>query len=227
MKITDITGRIHNGMWSYGQPFPEFEMTPLKQPEWVETTVYCEVFGGMNSQTGTYLETPAHLLGYEKSYTIADVPIEKLYEMPTVLLQVRPEPCDGRPAITAEMLEEAARSVGYKPSETSSGALVVSCGCGAMWDSPDYLTKCPYFTLEAMRWLIRQKPFVLASDVPRWENLEEPQGFFPEFYAADILMLAPVVNTERVESSRARLTVLPMAIDGSCCVPARAVIIEE
>jgi len=226
MKITDITGKIHNGMWSYGEPFPDYRMTPLPQPEWVKTKVYCEIFEGMNSQTGTYLETPAHLLGYEKSCAVSDIPIEKLYEIPAVILQLETENSDTRPPIMAEMLMKAANEISLDRDELHNAALVISTGWGKHWSMPDYLDKAPYFTLEAMRYLISLKPYILATDTPRWENLEKPQGFFPEFYAADILMLAPIVNTENINNSRVQLTVLPMAIEGSCCVPSRALIIE-
>ena len=219
MKIIDITGRIHDGMWSYGFPFPDYKMSALPQPEWVETKVYCEIFEGLNSQTGTYLETPAHLLGYEKSYPLSEIPVEKLYEMPAIILNVECEECEKRPPITEAMLEAAAKTVDI--SDVRLGALIVSTGWGRHWDSGDYLT------LGAMRWLIDRKPFILASDTPRWENLDEPQGFFPEFYAADILMLAPLVNTENASKTNALLTVLPMAVDGSCCVPCRALLIER
>ena len=53
MKIYDITGKISRGIWSYGEPFPDYDPRPLPQPEWVETRVWCDIFDGMNSQTGT------------------------------------------------------------------------------------------------------------------------------------------------------------------------------
>jgi len=226
MGIIDITGRIHDGIWNYGEPFPHYHMRPLPQPEWVETKVYCEIFDGLNSQTGTYLETPAHLLGYEKSYPISQIPIEKLYEMPCTVLQITPNEEYKRPPVTAEMLRKAADEIGFCKEDVRNGALIVSTGWGSHWDSSDYLDRAPYFTYEAAKQLIEWKPFILASDIPRWENLDEPQGFFPEFYAADILMLAPVVNTEQLRLSRSLLTVLPLAVDDSCCVPCRAVVIE-
>ena len=60
MKVYDLTGPIQDGMWGYEPPFPAFHLKPLPQPEWVATRVYCEIFEGIHSQTGTYLETPAH-----------------------------------------------------------------------------------------------------------------------------------------------------------------------
>ena len=128
MKITDLTGRIHEGMWSYGFPFPDYKMIALPQPEWVETKVYCEIFEGLNSQTGTYLETPAHLLGYEKSYPLSEIPVEKLYEIPAIILNIECDRCEKRPPITRQMLEKAAECVDM--SEIDSAALIISTGWG-------------------------------------------------------------------------------------------------
>lgn len=91
----------------------------------------------------------------------------------------------------------------------------------------DYLNNSPYFTYNAMMWLIDKKPFILGSDVARWENLEKLEGFFPKFYEADILMLAPCVNLEKIIKPRVKLTVLPLKIPKTSATPCRAVIIEE
>ena len=90
-----------------------------------------------------------------------------------------------------------------------------------------YLEHSPYFTNEAMQWLISKKPFLLGTDFPRWENLIKPEGFFESFYTADILMLAPCVNLESIIKSKVKLTALPMNIPGTSCVPCRALIVEE
>ena len=221
MRLLDITGPLYNGLWSCGEPFPELCIRPMKQPEWVETPVWMEVFEGMHSQTGTYLETPAHFLGYEKSYPLTDVKPEDLYERQAVVLQVRPEDNGDRPPVTKEMLERAADGL----TIPEGAALLVSTGWGKHWRLDDYLTRAPYFTRDAMQWLIGQKPFLLSSDMPRWENLENPQGFFPDFYAADILMLAPTVRLEEIDRPYVRLTVLPLYAEGTCCCPCRAVVI--
>ncbi len=221
MRLLDITGPLYNGLWTCGEPFPDYHIRPLKQPEWVTAPVWLEVFEGMHSQTGTYLETPAHFLGYEKSYRLTDVPLEALYEREAVVLQVRPEDNGERPPVTADMLEEAAAGL----TIPAGAALLVSTGWGTHWRLDDYLTRAPYFTRDAMDWLIARRPFLLSSDMPRWENLEHPQGFFPAFYAADILMLAPTVHLERIDRPYVKLTVLPLYAEDTCCCPCRAVVI--
>ena len=213
-KIIDITGEIYSGMWSYGFPFPEVEIKPLAEIDWVKYKIYAEVFEGLNSQSGTYLETPAHLLG-EASYPLIDVEVSKLVDVPCVVLNVgslRGEP------ITREMLEKSKNADKIK----EGCAILVSANYGQKWKDSDYLTACPYFTADAMSWLVSKKPFLLGSDFPRWDNLEKPQGFWQDFYNADILMLAPVVNIEAVDE--ALLTVLPIKAAVTSCAPCRAIL---
>ena len=225
MKIYDVTGKISRGIWSYGDPFPEYEMRPLPQPEWVETRVWCDIFDGMNSQTGTYLETPAHLLGPERSYNLEDVDVARLVDVPTVLLKLDPAMhVPGRRAkVTREMLEAAlgGRRVGRDT------ALILSCGWGSRWFDEDYLDGSPFISREAMAWIAEKRPFILGADMPRWENLERPEGIFPIFYDADILMLAPLVIPEDIPDGELSLTVLPIRVTGTCCAPCRAILKGE
>jgi kynurenine formamidase len=92
---------------------------------------------------------------------------------------------------------------------------------------PDYLESSPYFTKAAMEWILAKKPSILGGDSARWDNLQDPQGFFVEFYEADILMLAPLVNLEAVTAPRCKLTALPLKAVRTSCAPARVVIVED
>ncbi len=222
-KITDITGTIHTGMWHYEEPFPEYSLEPIAQPEWLEYPVYMENFNGMCSQTGTYLETPAHSVGYEKSYPLISVSLDELVDVPVCLIQVDPAKLpeiDGRRAITKEALMDSTD----KQHTAECSAIIVSTGWGSHWGESTYLDLSPFFKNDAMQWLISRNIRILGSDTPRWENLEHPEGFFPAFYEADILMLAPVVNVESIDGPVGKLTVLPLKIEKTCCVPCRAVV---
>ena len=67
----------------------------------------------------------------------------------------------------------------------------------------------------------------LVSDIPRFEIVEKPQGLFDIFAPANILLLGPAINLEKIKSPKVKLTALPLRIEGTCCTPCRAVIIEE
>jgi len=225
MRVIDISGVVHSGMWSYGEPFPEYRCKPVPQPDWLEYPIYSEIFEGMNSQTGTYLETPAHLLGYEDSYEINAVPLERLIDVKAYVIQldldVLPK-VDGRRAITLRALESAAT----ERDLSGCAAIIVSTGWGSRWRDEGFVTESPFFKLEAMRWIVDHKPSILCTDSPRWENLDHPEGFFPLFFNADILMLTPCVNLEAISSAVVRLTALPLRIENTCCTPCRAYVVD-
>ena len=224
-KIIDVTGIIQEGMWNYPAPFPDVRIVPLPPVPWVNCPVYCEIFEGIHSQTGTYLETPAHFYGNDdqRTYLLIDVSVDKLINIPCTVLDLGLWDMDiksGRPAITVEHLERCPNASFIREGD----ALLVSTGWGRYWMHKDYLDLGPYITKEAMSWFISKKPFILGGDCARWENLEKPEGIFPDFYAADILMLGPLVNTEQVMAPRCSLTVLPLKVPRTSCAPCRAVI---
>lgn len=221
MSLIDITGSVHTGMWHYEEPFPAFTLKPLPEVPWVKGRVYCEIFDGLNSQTGTYLETPAHYFGNDRCYLLADVPTEKLFRIPCRSIVIPEENFSGpeRTPITLDQLLDAVGDDLPQPGE----AILVGTGWGKRWDEEDFLSRSPYFSREAMDWLIARKPFLLGSDVPRWESFEHPQGLFDPFYHADILMLTPCVNLEQLGNCRCRLTALPLHVPGTSCAPCRAV----
>lgn len=225
-KVIDITGIINKGMWNYEAPFPEINIKPLPPIPWLGgKTVGCEIFEGLHSQSGTYLETPAHSYGNGNSYPLIEVAVEKLMGIPCVVLNLGlwdMDPAIGRRPITVKDLESCPNA-----SQIQEGdAILVGTGWGRYWFHPDNLKYAPYFTKAAMEWLLAKKPFILGGDTARWDCLEDPQDFFDEFYAANILMAGPFVNLEACTADRCKLTVLTPKFPITSCAPARAVIEE-
>lgn len=223
-KIIDITGPIHDGMWNYEPPFPEFRLKPLPLVPWVKGRVYCEIFEGLHSQTGTYLETPAHFFGNDQTYLIADLKPEDLYEIDCYIVHLEEYFKDSsQKCITYEML----RDVFEKNPVSEGSAILLSTGWGDHWRDKSFLKDSPYIKKEAMELIISQKPYLLGSDFPRWDNIVHSEGFFRMFYEADILMLAPCVNLNKIDGYFGKLTVLPLNIPGTSCTPCRAVVVVE
>ncbi len=218
--VIDITGEIYNGMWNYEPPFPRVNIRPLPEVDWVSDKVYCEIFEGLHSQTGTYLETPAHFLG-DFSYPLIDVPVEKLVERRAVVLDLS-ELLHSE--VSAAVAESLLKDAGGSRLIREDDAVLICCNWGRKWRDSDYLTNSPYFTRAAMAWLISKNPFLIGTDFPRWDNLKDSQGFFPEFYSKDILMLAPCVNLEKINRQLVKLTVLPLKVNNTSCAPCRGVV---
>ena len=164
--------------------------------------------------------------GNGNAYALIEVPVEKLYNIPCVVLNVGMwdiNPILGCRAITLEHLQSC-----FNADQIREGdAILVGTGWSRYWFHPDYLKYSPYFTKEAMEWLLSKKPCLIGSDTARWDHLEHPQNHFGAFYEAGILMAAGFVDLEQCTAPRCKLTILPPKFAITSVAPARAIIIEE
>jgi arylformamidase len=215
MRLVDITGPLENGMWRYPDPYPEVRLEEIPVPEWIPYPTYSWVFT-LGSQSGTYLETAAHM--FRGALSIDQVPLERLV-LETAVIQLRE--VGANEAITADELEGA--QVDVRPGD----ALLVATGWGSRWHAPDFVENCPYFTREAMEWVFQREVSLMGADMPRFDSWRTPQLFFAEFFQRDILLLAPLVNLRAITRPRVRLIALPLKVVGACGSPCRAIVIEE
>ena len=217
MNAIDITGTIENGMWTYGPPWPETRIEKIPQPDWVPWRINAWQFT-FAGQCGTYLQTGLHFRNEDPP--LIDVPVERLVNRPAVVLRV-PGKKAATDVITPDDLEACGADI------RQGDAIIVSIDWDRKWHDPDYVSSSPYYTKAGMDWLLDHKPFLIAGDWPKWENVEEPQNIFDRFFAEGVLLLAPVVNLDAVQKQRVKLTVLPIKIAETCHTPARAVVIED
>jgi kynurenine formamidase len=226
MKVIDITGTIYNDMWYFGEPWKRFNfVTRYHDLPAVGITAMIEDFDGFNGHCGMHIETPATGIGYKKSYTLIDVPIERLvlrdayvYQIPYESLPVK----DGKPFISVEDLKNA-----EKEEVPEDSVILISTGYGKNWDSKDYLSKSWFFKREAMYYLIDKKPFLLGVDATDFENWVNPEKFMERFFNSNILLMAPIINVEQVRKFKVKIIALPLKIKGAAICPTRAALIEE
>ena len=226
MKVIDITGTMYNGMWYFGDPWPRFHFkSRYHELEAVGITALIEDFEGMGGHTGLHIETPATGIGYDKSYPLIDVLIEKLVYVDAYVLQIPHENLpikDGKPFITLQDIKKAEKE------EIPEGAVIlIGTGYGKNWDSPDYLTKSWFIKREAMYYIIDKKPLLLGVDATDFENWANPEQFFERFFNSNILLMAPCIHLEKVKKFRVKFIALPLKIKGAAICPTRAVLIEE
>ncbi len=215
MRIIDVTGPITNGMWSYGPPYPEVVIEEIPPPDFIEHQTFSWRFE-LGAQTGTYLETSLHVT--REGPALIEIPVERLIGRDAAILRV---PCEPDHRLEAAELE--ACGVPVKPGD----AVIVATGWDAHWNAPDFVANCPWFSYGAMRWLLDREPFMICGDMPRFDSWTEPQGFWPEFFGAGVLLLAPLVNLGAVHADRVKLTALPLKVAESCAAPCRVVLMEE
>jgi kynurenine formamidase len=226
MKVIDISGPIYDGMWNFPDPMGSL----LKPFHFSKITVEhggesysIETFNTMKAQTGTYLESPGRYL-MDNPYTINDIPIAKLYMADTYVYNIPFEKMgtkDEKKFLSLDNLSDA------ESEEVPPGsAILIGTGYGKYWNRNDYFERSWFFKKEAMSYLIDKKPILLGTDSAEWENPRNPEGIFKNFFPANILILAPCINLEKIKSFRVKLVILPLKVRGAFICPVRAIVIE-
>jgi len=225
MKIIDASGEIFDDMWNYGPPFSEFKLKDIELPDWVDYKSYSQSFEGFHILTGTYIVAPSHGLGLQKSYPLSSIPIEQLFNIDAYVLKFDLEKLgkeNNNPYINYEDIQSA--EIENIPDHS---AILISTGYGRYWSKPGYLKDYYFIKKDAFDYLLSKKPFLLGLDSPSMDNLNKPQGLSRYFYDHNILLLAPLVSLEEIESFKVKLSVCPLKIKGTTGSPCRVIIVEE
>ena len=113
--------------------------------------------------------------------------------IPTVVLHT---PGGPRHKVT---LDEARRSLEEQAVTIEPGdCVLLHTGWDRGWRRPGrYLTEFPYVSRDVVYWLMDQRIGIWGADTPRADSPDDLQGFFPDFFKTNILLLAPVVNSIR------------------------------
>jgi kynurenine formamidase len=224
MKIIDITGPIREGMWDFGFPGGQFKLKKLNY-DFLGEEYHHEGFEGLVGSTGTFIETGATYLGYEKCISTDKIPLDRLVNVDACVLQISFETLkekDGRKYISLEDIKKAEME-----SIPEGVAIIIGTGYGKNWFKKDYLSKSPFFKKESIYYLLDKKPVLLSSDFPAWENTVNVEGFLKRMYDSGVHVLVSCVNVEQIKKFRVKLIVLPIRVENVCMCPARAVVIEE
>jgi kynurenine formamidase len=224
MKIIDISGPIYEGMWDFGFENGQFRLRELNY-EYNDEPYYHEGLDGMVGSTGTFLETGATYLGYEKSISVDKIPAEKLVNIDAYVLQTpydNLEERDARKYISLNDIKAA-----QKDTIPKNTAIIVSTGYGQHWKEKDYMAKSPFFKKDAFDYLLDMEPFLIASDFAVWDNSVHPEGFLKSLYDSGVCVLVSCINLEKISKYKVTLTALPIKVLNVCMCPTRAVVIEE
>lgn len=216
MRLLDITGWIHHGMWQY---FPEYlgaEIAELPQPQAMagRAPVFLQQFT-LSGQSGTYIENRAHFDG--GAPPVVDLPLETFWR-PAVVVSVGLKAA--REPVTVEDLERA--SVEIRPGD----AVLLHTGWDAKWRHPAFVDESPYISPGAARWLFAREMGLLGGDLPRFDLPTQPCFPWDEFWGAVGLLLAPVIDLAPAIGRRTTLIAMPLRIVGACSTPCRAVLLD-
>lgn len=173
--------------------------------------------------TGTYIETGGHML--------PDMPdLSDLHPGSFV-----------RSAVVCHVERKAPEDLIHRsdleancPPVLEGDALLIDCGWGDRWRSPDYVTGSPAFHVECLEWLLAQPFSILGVDVPcietarsRPDGIEEAGNMLMPLFQRGVLLLAPLVNLPHIRSPRGELLALPLHVEGVSGAPCRAMFLES
>ena len=224
-NLIDLSGPLYEGMWSYSSlldlkdGLPEFECQRLAT---VEADGF-EAFGyRLSSLTGTYIETGAHML--EGAPMLNDLDASTFIRPAVVCHVPRKEP--------GEVIHGAELAANCPPVQPGD-ALLIECGWGSRWGEPVYVAGSPAFHVDCLPWFMAQPFGILGVDVPciesarsRPDGSEATGNMLVPLFQRGILLLAPLVNLERIQTPRGQLIALPLNIRAVSGAPCRAIFVE-
>jgi arylformamidase len=224
-KVIDLSGPLYNGMWSYnvlGTLGVELPNLRVEQLAAIPAQGFEAFSYALSSITGTYIENAGHML---EGIPPLNGPDASIFIKPAVVCHVPRKGPDE--VIHGEELAAAC------PPVQPGDALLIECGWGERWGSAEYVVHGPGYHLDCLPWLLEQPFSLLGVDVPcietarsRPDGSEEAGNMLIPVFEKGILLLAPLVNLDRVQSPRGELIALPLNIRGVSGAPCRAVFRE-
>ena len=157
-RVVDLAHPITEGMVTYpGIPAPtlgthlSFDDAAAVYAPGTEFTIGMIT---LSSNTGTYLDTPAHR--YRDGDDLAAVPIERLVDLDGVVVRVADGLTGDRPP--------AVDALAFAPFDVAGRAVLVETGHARHWGTDAYAHDHPYLTPAAADWLVEHGAALVGID---------------------------------------------------------------
>ena len=161
--------------------------------------------------TGTYVDAPVHR--YRGGADLASLPLERLADVETVVLD-----CEGERAIGPEALSSV---------ELRYRAVLLRTGFSRHWGTPEYFSEPnPFLTADACDMLVRSGALFVGIDslnIDDTSDLSRPAH--TTLLGAGIPICEHMTNLGEVPASGGRLHAVPIAWVGGASFPVRAYVI--
>lgn len=213
MNIIDLSGDITSGMWNYGHPNPEVE---IKEVANIKNNNFLSSSISMSILSGSYLETGRHL--YKNRNYLDEFSLERFISTASVLnfQKNKSEP------ITKNDLEK------YENLILKNRSLLIGTKWDKNWNEDFYISESPYFTEEAVKFIMNLEVTLLGSDIPCYNSSINKNNVLKIYYREKKnLILAPLINIRKIPCEEIKLISLPIKIKNQCAAPCRAVAIVK
>lgn len=224
-NIIDLSGTIEHGLWGY-HSLPGLEnIVPEVEVKTIATVKEHEFFASeivMSTISGTYLEAGAHIL--EKGKCLDEYTIEDFIKPAKVIHVPKQKP---KGIVNAEMLQTHASRI------NRGEALLINTGWGTMWNKPGYVLDSPNYSRSALEWILEKEISILGVDVTCIESAwsedesEEKGSLLGELFKSGALLVAPLINLDRINKDSGRILCMPLKLKGTSGAPARVIFFEE
>jgi arylformamidase len=223
-NFVDLSGMIENGLWGYHELPGLEDSVPRVAVETVATVKDHGFFSSkivVSSISGTYLEAGSHILEGGRnmdSYSIED------FIKPVKVVRLPEQPA--KSLIDDRVLDA------HAPKIDGGDALIIDTGWGRMWNRPGYVLRCPNMLRTGLEWVLDRDISIFGVDVPcieaSWSEDDEKQkgGLLGELFKQGVLLVAPLINLDRIKADSGTLFCIPMAVKGTSGAPARVLFME-
>jgi len=210
MKFVELNHRITNGLVTFpGMPAVEIDAYLTREECAVDNGKAVALIDRirMINISGTYLDAPLHC--EEDGSSIADIPLEKLVDLKTVVIRMKKEKgCfdedDFEPIATTDLN-------GY--------AILLHSGHDKRFGTDGYGEDPPYLTVEGAKWLIERGVVFIGIDSPLIDNMiariEDGIPVHNLILSAKAVVCENLRGLEQMPDTGALLTAVPPAVEMS------------
>ncbi len=219
-RVIDLSHVIVDGMLTYpGIPVPvigshvSFDESAAHYATGTEFSIGTIT---MASNTGTYLDTPAHR--YRGAEDLSALSLDRMVDLDGVVARARTRPAPGGRAMTESDLRTALDRV-----ELAGRAVLIDTGHSDSWGTADYFVDHPYLTDDAAEFLVSVRPSLVGIDSLNIDSTHT--GRRPAhswLLAARIPIVEHLTRLDELPATGFRFTAAPPAVRGMGTFPVRA-----
>ncbi len=206
MKFVELSHRISNGMVTFpGVP-------AVKIDTYMDMESSAKEFGAnagalldrieMVNINGTYLDAPLHRS--PDGYSIADIPLEKLVDLPFDVVTMK----EGSDCFDAGDIENIGQA---------GGAVILNSGHYKKFGTDAYAQNPPYLTLEAAKALVAKGVVFIGIDSPLIDNMETLGTIgctvHDEILSAGGVICEDMTNLDALAGVSGTLTAVPAPVE--------------
>jgi kynurenine formamidase len=159
--------------------------------------------------TGTYLDSPYHR--FEDGADLAEMALERLAELPAVVLDLVGSPHSG---ITAAALARY---------DVHGCAVLLHTGDDLRFGTPDYLTNAAFLTREGALWLVEHGAVLVGIDAANIDDTSDPsRPAHTLLLDAGIPIVEHLTGLQQLPTTGATFTAVPPRIRRFTSFPVRA-----